>query len=311
MGSQSTLPVNDGAATPDDGGWERWRALATDAYARFHDKLLTCRPLFPQLASFDSADRASATRGTFAWWWGSDDEVRETINTINAWAVRLHEWGAWNLVIDSYESDDDKWEVLYHFVEPLAFYCMLQPSSLADRITVTAETLVHQANRFVFPDQRDHLDQDDLPPGKTLRRSDRRRQLGRLGKHWAKFGVFRKALNAMDGKDYQKTTRNFRNLSAHSFAPRLMVGQVVRAIRSIVPKTKMVQQPCGGYLPVESPTQKCVQYAAQVLPPLDFNATRAANLAEYQKALTAMKTLSSLIEELCDRMDAVPNKGTP
>lgn len=304
MGSQLASPVNGGAATPDDNGWERWRTLAADAYARFHDKLLANRWLFPQLASFDAADRASATRGTFAWWWGSDGEVRETINTLNAWGVRLHEWGAWNLVIDSYESGDEKWEVLYHFVEPLAFYCMLQPSSLADRLTVAAETLLHQANQFVFSEQRDHLDQDGLPPGKTLRRSDRRRQLGRLGKHWTKFGVFREALNAMDGNDYQKTTRNFRDLSAHSFAPRLMVGQVVRAIRSIVPKTEMVQQPCGSYLPVMHPTQKCVQYAAQALPPLDLKVTRAANLIEYQNAITAMKAFSSLIDELCDRMDA-------
>lgn len=298
--------MNDAAATPDDGGWDRWQALATDAYSRFHDKLLANRSLFPQLASFDAADRASETRGTFAWWWGSDGEVRETINTLNAWGVRLHEWGAWNLSIDSYGSDDDRWEVFYHFVEPLAFYCMLQPSSFADRITVAAETLLHQANQFVFSEQRDHLDQDELPPGKTLRRSDRRRQLGRLGKHWTKFGAFRKALSAMDGNDYQKATRNFRDLSAHSFAPRLMTGQVVRAIRSIVPKTEMVRQLCGGYLPVEHPTHKCVQYAAQALPPLDLNATRAANLAEYQKALAAMKAFSSLIDELCDRMDAVP-----
>lgn len=311
MGNQSTSSTNNEIATPDDGGWKRWRALTNDAYARFHDKLLSCRLLFPQLASFEPVDRARATRGTFAWWWGSDSEVRETINAVNAWAVRLHEWAAWNLVIDSYESNDEKWEVLYHFVEPLAFYCMLQPSSLADRMTVAAETLVHQANRFVFPHQHDRLDQDELPLGKILRRSDRRRQLDRLGKNWTKFGVFREALNAMDGKDYQKTTHHFRNLAVHSFAPRLMVGQVTRAIRSIAPRTEMVPQPCGSYLPVEHPTQKCVQYSAQALLPLDLRITHAANLAEYQKALTAMNAFSSLIEELCDRMDAVSRERAP
>jgi hypothetical protein len=301
--------MSDATVAPDDCEWERWRALAAGAYSRFHNKLLASRPLFPQLASFDAADWVNATCGTFAWWWGSHGEVQETINTLNAWGVRLHEWGAWNLSIDSYGSEDDKWEVFYHFVEPLAFYCMLQPSSLVDRIMVAAETLLHQANQFVFSEQRDRLDQDDLPPGKTLRRSDRRRQLGRLGKHWTTFGLFRKALSAMDGNDYQKATRNFRDLSAHSFAPRLMTDQVVRAIRSIVPKTEMVQQPCGGYLPVEHPTHKCVQYAVQALQPLDLNATRAANLAEYKRALIAIKAFSSLIDELCDRMDAAP-RGT-
>jgi len=77
----------------DDGVWERWRALTSDAYARFHEKLLSNRSPLPVLASFDAADRANATRGTFAWWWCTDGEVRATINTLNAWGMRLHEWG--------------------------------------------------------------------------------------------------------------------------------------------------------------------------------------------------------------------------
>lgn len=275
-----------------------------DAYSRFHEKLLANQQLFPQLASFDAANRVNATQGTFAWQWGAHGEVQETTNTLNAWGVRLHEWGAWNLVIDSYRCDEEKWEVFYHFMEPLAFYCMLQPSSLADRITVAAETLLHQANQFVFSEQRDHLAQDDLSPGRTLPRTARRKQLSRLGKHWTAFPEFYQALNVMAGDDYQKATCNFRDLSAHSFAPRLMTGQVIRAIRSIVPKTELVLQPCGGYLPVEDPTRRCVQYAMQSQPPLDLNATRAANLAEHQKALVAMKAFSSLICELCDQMEA-------
>jgi hypothetical protein len=311
MTSKTTGSISDEAATPNDGGWERWRALTSDAYTRFHDKLLANRSLFPQLASFDAADRVSATRGTFAWWWGADGEVRETVNTLNTWGVHLHEWGAWNLVINSYDDKDDKWEVLYHFVNPLASFCMLQPSSLADRLMVAAETLLHQANQFVFPDEPDRLDQDNLAHGKTLRRSDRRRQLSRLGKPWTKFGAFRDALSAIDGKDYQKTSRNYRDLSAHSFAPNFMIGHVTRAIRSIVPKMEMVAQPDGTYLPVEHPTQKGVSYAAHSMEPLDLHAMRAANLAEYQKALSTMKAFSALVDEICIRMDAEPKRNAP
>lgn len=93
MGSQPTAPVNFDATSHDDGGWDQWRALAADTFARFHNKLLANRSFYPQLASFDAANRASATRGTFAGWWGSDGEVRETINALKAWGVRLHEWG--------------------------------------------------------------------------------------------------------------------------------------------------------------------------------------------------------------------------
>lgn len=294
------------AGATDDGGWEKWRALTAEAFARFHEKVLASRPLFPGLADYTPLERAQATNGTSAWWWGAVGEIQETINSVNAWGMRLHDWGAWNLVVNSYETDDEKLEVLNQFVEPVAFFCMLQPSSLADRLMVVSETLLHQANLHVFPDERDRLDQDDLKQGKTLRRSDRRKQLNRLGKHWAKFGAFRDALGAMDGLNYQKVTRNFRDLSIHSFAPRLMIGQVVRATRSIVPWQEMVAQPDGTYLSVDHPTQKAVQYAMQAMEPLPLDVTHSANLAEYQKALTTMRAFSALINELCVRMDALP-----
>lgn len=152
--------------------------------------------------------------------------------------MRLHEWASWNLVVDSYESEEEKWEVLHHFVEPLAFFCMLQSSAVSDRLMLVSETLLHQANCRVFPEYSDRLDQDSLKSGQTLRRSDRRKQANRLGKRWTKFSVFRDALGAINGSEYQKVSRNFRDLSVHSFAPRFMTGQVSRATRSIAPPSK-------------------------------------------------------------------------
>lgn len=298
---------NSAAETAGDDDWERWRAFTTKAYAQFHEKLLANRPQFPGLSDYAPVERAQATSGTLAWRWGAASEIQETINSVNAWGMRLHEWRVWGQVVDSYESDEDKLEVLHHFVESIAFFCMLQPSSLADRLTVASETLLHQANCHVFPDEPDRLDQDGLRSGKTLRRSDRRKQLNRLGKHWLTFGAFRDALGAMDGSDYRKLTRNFRDLSAHSFAPRLMVGQVTRAIRSIAPWQEMVSQPEGGYLPVDHPIKKCVQYAMGAMDPLPLDTAHSANLAEYRKALIAMRAFATLIDELCKRMDAPPS----
>lgn len=293
----------------EDADWEKWRALTSEAYARFHERIVANRSRFPGLSDYAPAERARTTSGTFAWWWGASGEIQETINAVNAWGMRLHEWGAWSQVVDSYESDENRWELLYHFVEPVAFFCMLQPSSLADRLTVASETLLHQANCRVFPDEPDRLDQDNLKPGQILRRSDRRKQLNRLGRRWSTFGAFRDALGAMDGSEYQRVTRNFRDLSAHSFAPRFMVGQVIRAIRSVVPWQEMVAQPDGTHLLVDHPTRKGVQYGMRAMEPLSLDVTCSANLAEYQKALIAMKAFAALVYELCDQMDALPKNG--
>lgn len=303
--------MDNPAEISGEDGWERWRVLTAEVYARYHEKLLSLRAQYPGLTDYTAVNRAAAASGTFPWHWGADSEIRETINSINAWGGRLHSWNAWNLVVESYEDENDKWEVLDHFVEPIAFFCMLQPSSLADRITVAAETLLHQANQQVFPEQPDRLEQDMLPPGRTLRRSDRRKQLNRLGQPWLTYPAFRDALVAMDGEDYQKVTRNFRDLTNHSFAPRLMIGDVTRAIRSIVPRQDLVEQPDGTFEYVEDPTRKSVQYAMSSMQPLPLETARAANLTEYLKARQTIEGFATLINELCDRMDALPKQAMP
>lgn len=298
--SPDTTPTED-SGDPS----ESWRVLMEDAYRRFHDRRLIIRPNFPPIASFAATDRMKAAPGNMQWGWGAVGEVLETINSLNAWGVRLHEWGAWNQVVDSYEDEMDRWEVLYHFLEPLASICMIQPSGFADRLALAAETVLHQANMIVDPTIRDQLDQDTLKPGQSLRRSDRKKQLKRLGKPWATFPAFRDAHAALDSDGYQEATLNFRDLSAHSFPPHLMLGQVARAVRTIVPWPELVEQPDGSFLPIEHPTKKCVQYAMQTMWPLDLAKTRAVNLAEYRKALAAFDAFSALIDELCDRMTAV------
>lgn len=302
---------NDHSTEPsqeDDGAkdWEAWRAMTLEAYERFHAVLEQHRTEHPGLTRYIAVDRAETTRGTSAWWWGASSEVRETINSINAWGVRLHEWAAWNQVLDSYSDRNERWDVLNHFVEPMAFFCMLQPSSFADRLSLAAETLLHQANRRVSPDEPDRLDQD-ARPGKPLRRSDRRRQLNRLGKGWKCFSSFQQALHALDGHEYRRLTHNFRDLASHSFSPRFMLGQINRAIRSIGPYHELQLQPDGCYKQVDHPTRKVVSYAMSSLEPLPLDAAHEANLAEYRRARNAIECFAKLIDELCDWMDKTPN----
>lgn len=289
----------------DDIGWRSWRSLAIEAQERFHEMLLANSQRFPGLVDYSIVERAQATSGTLAWSWGAAAEIQETINSVNAWGMRLHEWSAWNLVVDSYESEENKWEVLYHFVEPLAFFCMLQPSAVSDRLMLVSETLLHQANCRVLPEHPDRLDQDSLKPGQILRRSERIKQVNRFGKHWTKFSVFRDTLDAINNSEYRILSRNFRDRSVHSFAPRFMMGQILRAVRSIAPRQEMVTQPSGGYLLVDHPSKKCVRYEMVAVEPFPLSAACSASLAEYKKTLTAMSAFSELVSEICDKMDAI------
>ncbi len=297
-------------AEPDENSWPEWRSLMTGAYSKFHDKLLGNKEHFPRLAEFKIVDRIDKTQGTFAWWWSAAAEVRETINILNSWATRLHEWGAWNMVIESHGCDDDKWDIFLHFVEPVSFFCMNQPSGFTDRIILVSENLLHQANRNAVADYKDSLDQDRSSKG-ILRRSDRLAQLRRLGAKWKKFEALYNSLQKINNKEYNEKTKNFRDLSAHSLPPRLMSGQLIRAFRAVVPRTQMVAQNDGTFLEKPHPTETAVQYAMHQIPPLELDETRSANLMEHHKALACMDALRELIGELCDRMDAVADKRRP
>jgi hypothetical protein len=282
--------------------WRIWKAFSLEAYTRFHSTLEKTRERHPGLTGYEIVERINATNGTFAWWWGSASEVQECINSLNAWGVRIHKWCAWNDVVSSYQEQEKKWEILHHFLEPVAFYCMLQPSSFADRLALTAENLVHQANRRIAPNEPDKLAQDERP-GKPLRRADRRKQLSKLGRRWGNFATFQTALHTLDGEEYSSLTRNFRDLAAHSFSPRLLLGQISRSIRSIVPHTDLVKQADGSYLEVEHQTKKAVRYAMVSHEPLSLEETLQANLSEYQRAVRAMSAFISLVCEICASID--------
>lgn len=284
---------------------QRWKLLLTDAYSRFHDQAEARRADFPGLTPYTASDATSETKGGLPWTWGVESEVRETINSINAWGMQLHAWALWNHVLDSYSDKNDQWEIASHFIEPIAFFCMLQPSGLSERLVVASETALHQANLRVFSGEPDRLDQDLLKPGAILRKGDRRRQLDRLGQRWQNYPPFRQALDALNGPDYRQQTRNFRDLSAHSFAPRLHAGHVSRAIRSYGPWEEHVQQPDGSYLMTPHPTKKAVSYAMADAPPLDLKMMQATNLSEYEKARTALTRFTELVLELCARITSI------
>ncbi len=88
-----------------------------------------------------------------------------------------------------------------------------------------------------------------------------------------------------------------------------MLGDVRRAIRSIVPRWDMVRQNDGSYIYTEHVTEKVVAYAMGSQQPLALEESYEANLAEYQRARDAINYFISLAEELCDRIDQIDVGG--
>src|SRR5437899_1224049 len=102
------------------------------AYRKFLDERESTdlTPWFP--LSYDVA-RAAATvkwHAPFSELMVSGD-LQETMNLLNSWRRRLRDWHIWLKVLKDYD-DDASWFMRDHFLEPIVFFCMLQPSSTRD-----------------------------------------------------------------------------------------------------------------------------------------------------------------------------------
>ncbi len=212
-------------------------------------------------------------------------ELREVINRLNSWCSYLNNWSIWLQVLSKH-NEDEAWNIRSEFVDSLVFFCMFQPSAIRDVLCFIATSAIHQTNLELLPDYKDKLDSDNKNKNKnniTLSRKQAEDQLIRLGhKHnWETFNIFYEKLICINSKEYQKVTRNFRNLASHKIAPHFELGEVSFIHRFIKPKTEPILQTDGTYKFIET-NDKVVSYSFGGIPPLNLKEMYDANKKEYK-----------------------------
>jgi hypothetical protein len=228
-------------------------------------------------------------------------ELRETINLLNAWKRQLSFLDIWSDVLNEY-SENEAWALRFHFVEPLVFFCMHQPSSTRDRLGQVASNAVHQANLSSVGGYKDKLEQDKLEPGRFLGRRKQEAQLRRLAERWKNGIPFIGALANLDSKNHQRNTFDYRNQASHFIAPRLEQGEVQLVTRTIVPRTQMIPQDNGTFPLEEIDEEKAVSYGLGGIRPLTLNEIIGANSRECELATTALTYYSALLREILDAL---------
>ncbi|MBK9027932.1 MAG: hypothetical protein IPN98_08815 [Propionivibrio sp.] len=214
-----------------------------------------------------------------SWFQEFEERFNRTLLELNAWRRNLANLKDWSEILADYDQND-AWALRNHFVEPMVYFCMLQPSSTRDRLAQVATNGIHQANLCTQAGYKDVLDQDRLMPGKFLGRPRTERQLARLAKHWAGADRLLAALQSLDSESYRQQTFDYRNRASHFIAPRLELGEVQFVTRSIVPATRMVQQPDGSYRQKEIDGKKVVAYDLGGIRPLTLNEIIETNSCE-------------------------------
>ena len=238
-----------------------------------------------------------------------DGELHESINQLNAWQRNLADSGVWAAILAEYD-ENDAWSLRNHFVEPMVYFCLLQPSSTRDRLGLVATNGVHQANLSTQNGYKDVMDQDKRRPGRFLRRNEVELQLKRLTKGWSNGDRLLAALQRLDSATYRQQTFDYRNQASHFIAPRLELGEVQFVTRRIVPAKHMVQQADGSYRLEEIAGKKAVSYGFGGTRPLTLAEIVEANSREYHFAVAALHAYSDLLREALAQMPVRQEQGT-
>lgn len=230
--------------------------------------------------------------GGFAVSW----DISDFINSLHDWYGQVLSWSVWLKILKNY-GDDDAWHIRRQCIEPVAFFCMFQPSAFRDRLGAISTQAIHQANLGVDSTYLDRLDQDGSRSAFLSRRHSEE-QLARIGNRWKNYGVFEMNLKHIDSAEYRKVTRDYRNLASHGTPPRFEWGETNVMTRSIVPWSDLVNQGDGTYQLVEHPTRKAVSYGFGGMQPLGLSNMHEINKKQLTLAFAAFHAYQALVEEM-------------
>ena len=235
------------------------------------------------------------------------DELRELTNLLNHWLGNLRRWHAWNEVLKS-QNIDARWEAEWAWVEPLAFYCMFQPSASRDRFVMVATHALHKVRMAIDPTTVDSLLGDPTNPSEPRffpSRRDKEKQLKDLAKPWSKGKTFIQAIGQLDGRGYRALTGDFRNRASHGIAPRFSVGFTSMVTRTRQQATRLERQPNGTYMDVPVPGKLVTSYGFGGTPPLSMPDAWMANLAQFEHA---RRTFYAYVALLVEAVAAMPRR---
>ena len=203
-----------------------------------------------------------------------DDFSREIANTINGYTTNVHRLRAWSKVMETLTERQKHYATL-EFIDAIATNTVNLPYVIRNRIAFSATHLCHKANILKHRENW----KDDLPSDDKINRTSELETFNKYGKSWKAYDPLREALFAVNSKEFQGSTENFRNTYHHRFSTRLIVGNMYHVARS-----------------VDQHTGKSFQ-ALRSLPPLNLAAITDALESEQEHLYAAFKAFQELIHE--------------
>lgn len=234
-----------------------------------------------------------------------EDELRELTNKLNGWHELLRRWDVWNSVVQRY-SAENVWEIRREFVEALAHWCLIMPSSFRDTLTFVATNSMHQVRLAISNEYPDYLEGDRQTPDekqKYLNRRQKEERLGKLISIWPDSSRLMKTIQNIDSRAYRDATSDYRNRNMHSIGPRLGIGMTRAVVRSVSQATALSRQLNGTYEIELVPEKMCVSYSFAGTAALDLREAFEHSLKQYCYSRDCYRMYREL---LAGGLDAIP-----
>lgn len=236
------------------------------------------------------------------------DELRELTNNLNSWLNALKRWHAW-LVVSKDHSENNRWELEWEFITPIATYCLFQPSAIRDTLTFVVTNGMHQARLAADKNYKDCLPLDRNPwdaPYYPTRRAKEHQLQTILNTH-PDGKTFLDNLRRLDDKSTRAATLDFRNLASHSIAPRFSIGVTRLVTRRIEQATRMEQKKDGFFYKTFIPNETTVCYTLGGTSPLDFDHMFDINLKQFDIAVSCFNNYIDMLNRAISELPSEPD----
>lgn len=240
-------------------------------------------------------------------------DFQEVINGLNSWKAHLHSWACWNVVIKNQPNEEWAWAIRSDFVEPLAFFCMSQPSSFRDRLTKFSTFAAHYAKLEFDPSYTNDVLEEDKKNFKRLQegskpsylsREQAKKQLATISRESETAKEIVTAIDFIDSNEYQAKTHEWRNKAAHYIAPRLEFGETQLIERSVSFPYKTVTLENGFVGLIEDKSKMSIGYGIGGCPAIPLTEAYKANAEQYEFSRKAVSACETFLQEMCNRKSA-------
>ena len=147
----------------------------------------------------------------FAYLHMARDRTRDLANTLNEFCHYMNQLQAWECAY-SETPEDERIDVLFEFVQPLAFLCLGQPYVIEQRMLGAVHELSREANRVTGRGPADK------------RRRASLKSASHVASVWDEWESFARSLTGLNSDGFMKRVYNFRHEFTHGFPRQLEIG---------------------------------------------------------------------------------------